>query len=483
MARGDDEVVERSPLVALRRGDFRPSICAATPPTSMQTALAAALALALGAAFWRDASATLVVLHGLALIVFALSVIWRGAATAIARPPRPTARLRDDELPPYTVIVPLYREARMVPSLLAALAGIDYPRDRLQTLIAVEAGDHETLAALSAHLPSPMASVLIAPPGAPKTKPRACNIALAKASGRHVVVYDAEDRPHPLQLREAAARFAHGGARLACLQAPLRIAGEAGFFTRQFALEYAAQFEIMLPALARLGAPFPLGGTSNHFTTEILKAVGGWDAWNVTEDADLGFRLAARGFSSAMLRSPTWESAPATYRDWRPQRARWVKGYMQTWGVHMRRPFQGGMGRFLALQATLGLAIASALLHGPLLLLMAANAGLALIVHRSPLLSAANLALLTSGWGGAILAMSSGSRRIGLSMRLTDGLKAPLYWALQSVAATGAVWQLCTRPHHWDKTRHHPPVDPSIGAGLARGKLDEEGEASVRRVA
>jgi hypothetical protein len=255
-------------------------------------------------------------------------------------------------------------------------------------------------------------------------------------------------------------------------------------------LEYAAQFEILLPALARIGAPFPLGGTSNHFRTDALRAVGGWDAWNVTEDADLGFRLAAHGWRSGMLRCPTWESAPTAYRDWRPQRARWVKGYMQTWGVHMRAPLRGGLGRLMALQATTGLAIISASLHAPLMGWVVAHGIWAFFVGR-PLLSTADLALLVSGWGMALLAMSSGAKRIGLRMRLIDGLLTPLYWALQSVAAAHAVWQLVARPHHWDKTRHQPPLDRGVGGALRapiaapgrEGELDGEGAASVMPVA
>ena len=436
------------------------------------------VSLALGETSLMSPPLALAVLHMIFLCVFTLAVVWRGIATAIARPPPRVRRCEDAALPAYTVIVPLYREATMVPGLLAALGALDYPRARLQIIFALETDDEETLAALRGAEGQTSFEIMVMPAGKPRTKPRACTLALARATGEHVVVYDAEDRPHPFQLREAAARFAGDGERLACLQAPLRIADTKGFFARQFALEYAAQFEVGLPALARFGLPFPLGGTSNHFRTTVLRDLGGWDAWNVTEDADLGFRLPAEGFSVAMLRCPTWESAPTRLKDWLPQRARWVKGYMQTWGVHTRAPFKGGFRRALALQATLGLAILSAFAHGPVFLILITNALFALCTGRAPTIPAVDFALLVSGWGGAILAMSAGAKRAGLRMTLADTALAPVYWALQSVAATQAVVQLCTRPHHWDKTHHEPAAALRIGGGL-----DEAREASVRRAA
>lgn len=447
-------------------------------PTAVQWSVAALLILGVVAIFVVDVPTGLAILHGLLFWIFAMAVAWRGVATGLARTPPRVARLPDAALPSYTVIVPLYHEAAMVPGVVGALLGLDYPRRRLQILFALEGGDHETLAALREARRVGGFDILVAPPGAPQTKPRACSLALAEASGEIVVIYDAEDRPHPLQLKEAAARFAAGGPRLACLQAPLRIAGARGFLPRQFALEYAAQFEVMLPALARLGAPFPLGGTSNHFKASVLKALGGWDPWNVTEDADLGFRLAAEGFTMDMLRTPTWESAPTVLRDWLPQRARWVKGYMQTWGVHMRAPLDGGLRRAVALQATLGLAILSACAHGPVMLVCMVEALIELSGHRVTSPRAADLALLVCGWGGAIAAMAVGAKRAGRRMSLLDGALAPLYWALHSVAALKAAYQLCTRPYHWNKTPHAPPIGLRIGGGL-----DEPREASVRRAA
>ncbi len=268
---------------------------AALGPTPIQWTVGFCIVAAvIGAACrWpHDTAASLYPVIGLG---FGAVTVLRFAAAVIARPPPDVEPLTEAALPAYTVIAPLYREAGMVRSLVRALCRLDYPTDRLQVLLALEADDEATLrAAAEAGLPDHM-RVVIVPPGSPRTKPRACNVALEHAVGEIVTLYDAEDEPSPGQLREAAARFAAGPDSLACLQAPLRIVGARSFLARQFALEYAAQFEVVLPAMARLGIPFPLGGTSNHFRASALRAVGGWDPYNVTEDADMGFRLARAG--------------------------------------------------------------------------------------------------------------------------------------------------------------------------------------------
>ncbi len=392
-------------------------------------------------------------LHHLFFVLFITAALFRLAAALTPRAAVTAPPIPDDVLPAYTVIAPLYREAEVAPQLLEALDALDYPRDRLQVLIVVEADDAATRRALAGLRRRRHVEILVAPPGRPRTKPRACNIALERATGDLVTIYDAEDRPDPGQLREAAARFADGSPRLACLQAPLRLEQDRRFLPRQFAIEYAVQFEVILPLLARLGLPFPLGGTSNHFRMSALRAVGGWDAWNVTEDADLGFRLAAEGYDLGVLHLPTLESAPDSLADWLPQRARWVKGYMQTFGVQTRTPPHWRTGVMLAFGLTLGLAILAAMVHGPLLawslVSMAAH-----VAVGDGWLSTADVALLAAGWLCAMTAAGVGMRRAGGELGLLDLLAMPLYWPLLSLAAAHALWQLVRRPHHWDKTRH-----------------------------
>ncbi len=130
-----------------------------------------------------------------------------------------------------------------------------------------------------------------------------------------------------------------GPPNLAAVQARLGLYNACdNFLTRQFTVEYCALFDGLLPALDRLELPIPLGGTSNHFRASALKWLMAWDPFNVTEDADLGIRLARSGYRCAMLGSTTYEEAPAGFMSWLRQRTRWLKGYMQTWLVHMRDP-------------------------------------------------------------------------------------------------------------------------------------------------
>ena len=257
-----------------------------------------------------------------------------------ARPADPP-RAADDTLPVYTLLVPLFREASIVGDLVAALDLIDWPRDKLDIKMLLEADDAATVAAARAAANGPPYDLVIVPPIGPRTKPKALAYGLAFARGEFLTVYDAEDRPHPAQLRSAHARFAAAPSDLGCLQAPLVVDNARdSWLALSFAIEYAALFDGLLPALAKLRLPLPLGGTSNHFRTDALVAVGAWDPYNVTEDADLGIRLARRGYRAETLDLPTLEEAPARFLPWVRQRTRWFKGWLQTWLVHTRHPLR-----------------------------------------------------------------------------------------------------------------------------------------------
>jgi cellulose synthase/poly-beta-1,6-N-acetylglucosamine synthase-like glycosyltransferase len=412
-------------------------------------------------------------LHLLFFVGFTSHSTIKLVAAFTPRAPAVTTPLTDEALPSYTIIAPLYREAAVAAELVANLARLDYPRDRLQVLIVLELRDHETQAAFGAlDLPAGF-QVLIAPPGSPRTKPRACNIALERARGEFVVIYDAEDAPHPGQLREAAARFARAdanvaGADLACLQAPLRIEPDPRFLPDQFALEYAVLFEVFLPALARWGLPFPLGGTSNHFRASALRAVGGWDPYNVTEDADIGFRLAAQGHRLDVLARPTLETAPTALPVWTAQRARWIKGHLQTLAVHSRGPAARNPRGAAALLLTLALPVMSSHVHGPMILwlfLQALGAGL----HLCSPTPAMDWMLVFFGWTCVAIAGAEAQRRAGHRQRPLPLLGAIGYWPLQSLAAAKALWQFVFAPYHWDKTPHTPrAVNPLLPRLLGR---------------
>lgn len=287
--------------------------------------------------------------------------------------------------------------------------------------------------------------VVIVPPSSPRTKPKALNAGLALARGEYVAVYDAEDRPHPQQLRAALAAFEDGDEKLACVQAPLVVDNaDQSWIARQFAAEYAIQFSEILPLLARLRLPLPLGGSSNHFRTNVLRECGGWDPNNVTEDADLGYRLARDGYLGDVIGPPTWEEAPVTFRAWRRQRARWIKGHMQTWLVLMRDPIgaarEMGLAAFASMQLILGGGVIAAFAHGPLAFII-----LAAILTPYDLLAPIDVVLALSGYAVAMLASLTAS---GLS-RNWSHLRAAL-----TIAACAAFFDLLVRPHHWWKTAH-----------------------------
>lgn len=424
----------------------------------------AALALVLALLVWsasRDLQAWLVAARLTLGLVFTAAALWRVAVILLAKPQPPAPALPDISLPAYTVIVPLHREAEMVGQIVGAMDALEYPRDRLQVIIALEQTDGATVQAAHALALPPGFEIMVAPAGRPQTKPRACNLALERATGALVTIYDAEDRPDPQQLREAAARFAAGPANLGCLQAPLRIANSRGFFGAQFANEYAAQFELLLPALARLNLPFPLGGTSNHLRTDVLRRLGGWDAWNVTEDADLGFRLAQAGWRSGVLTAPTYEMAPEHWDVWLPQRTRWLKGYMQTVMVQTRRGAASPRLAF-AMTLTLGLTLLAAAAHLPAAAWLATYGSFWLAGGPGPSLTLVDLSALVGGWSAALVSIAIAARRAERPLRARDLLLAPLYWPLLTIAFVHAAWRFFVEPHYWDKTDHEPWRMPAV---------------------
>ncbi len=390
-----------------------------------------------------------------AYALFLVATCWRLIAAASLRPLLSRLAEPEHDWPIYTLLCPVYREADVVFDLVVAIDRLDYPKEALDVKILVEGDDLDTLsAALAATGASHIEIIIIPAAAAPRTKPKALNVGLARARGAFLAVYDAEDRPHPLQLRAALAAFEDGGAKLACVQAPLVVdnAG-ASWISQQFAAEYAIQFRETLPTLARLGLPLPLGGSSNHFRTEALRAAGGWDPYNVTEDIDLAYRLARDGWRSNVIAPPTWEEAPITFEAWRAQRTRWIKGHIHTWLVLMRDPFRSaremGAPAFWSMQLVLGGGIAASFLHGPLAILVA----LALLSPGNTL-GVPGFALALGGYCVGVFATLTASALSGDLSHLRAAPTMPFYWALSTIAALAAVFDLLLRPHHWAKTTH-----------------------------
>jgi hypothetical protein len=419
--------------------------------------LVAGPALFLAGALIAAPQSTLSLLaYALIAYVLVVSGLRLGAALAPALW-SPRRALPETALPSITVIVALYKEASVVAGLAASLSRLDYPRDRLQIVFVLEKDDRKTIAAARATAGRTGIEVLIAPPEGPRTKPRALNYALQAATGALVAVYDAEDAPHSGQLRAAAEAFAADD-RLAVIQAPLNWYNRhQNWLTRQFALEYAAQFNAILPFLVRLGLPLPLGGTSNIFRRDRLVAAGAWDPFNVTEDADLGFRLARHGWRAGVIAPGTGEEAPVTVKAWTRQRSRWLKGHLVSWLVQMRDP--AGLARGAGLRALAGLQLTllanvlSAGLHAPGLALLALSAAAALAgAGAGPVIAGALLG--AASYLCAMACAAAGSRRAGIEARPGDLLAMPAYWLLQGPALFRALRETASAPYVWAKTRH-----------------------------
>ncbi|WP_157699552.1 glycosyltransferase family 2 protein [Pseudorhodoplanes sinuspersici] len=409
-------------------------------------------------------SLTIVVDLALAFIFLSWSGL-RVFAIFLSSVPQQLAPVRDDAaLPLYSVIAAIYNEAESVPALIEALKRIDYPRERLDIKIVVERDDTLTRHALNQlNLAAPF-EIVVAPSAGPRTKPKALNAALPFSRGQYVVVYDAEDRPDPLQLRIALAAFESGDVRLACVQARLTIDNtEDSWLTRLFTAEYAGLFDVFLPGLAAFRMPLPLGGTSNHFHTATLRKLGGWDPYNVTEDADLGIRLARMGLHTTVIPSSTHEEAPARVAAWIKQRSRWFKGYLQTWAVHMHNPLKLwhdlGAAGFVVFQMVVGGAVLAALVHGVFIGVLTWQLASGLFwPAKSGVLEMMFLGLyvttLTMGYVlSALLGFIGLSRRRALDS-VWYLIWTPLYWLLLSTAAWYAIYQLIRAPYHWEKTQH-----------------------------
>lgn len=409
-------------------------------------------------------------------------------------PTSPDPVLPDRDLPIYSVIAAVYREAKSVGGLLAAIERLDYPAEKLDVIIAAEADDHETRAALAAVRTRFPITIVDVPSGGPRTKPKALNVALPFARGTFTVIYDAEDRPEFDQLRRALGRFLSGGSDLACVQARLCIDNTAdSWLARYFTAEYAGQFDVFLPGLAQLHVPLPLGGSSNHFHTATLRKVGGWDPYNVTEDADLGMRLARCGFRAAMVDSTTYEEAPARFGAWLRQRTRWFKGWMQTWLVHMREPRRLwrdlGPAGFITFNLMVGGTALAALVHPFFVAALTwslANSGAALWTgDRFSLILLGILYGITALCG---YLSSAYVGWLGLARRHQQAsgwvlLLTPLHWLLLSTAAWRAVHQLVARPFLWEKTEHGLARTSRRAARLARALTDLERDLELAQQA
>lgn len=364
--------------------------------------------------------------------------------------------------PHYVVLVPVYKEAEILPHLISSLTKLDYPADRLEIRLLIEEDDTETMAAARRLAPPRPFVVFPIPVSNPRTKPKACNVALAGSGAEFLVIYDAEDRPEPDQIKKAVKAFGRVPGNVACIQAKLNFYNSGqNFLTKCFTTEYATWFDMCLPGLDRLRAPIPLGGTSNHFRMDALRKLKGWDEYNVTEDCDLGLRLFYGGYRTRILASTTWEQACPSLPYWIRQRSRWVKGYVQTYLVHMRHPLKLCRGLGIANSLHFHLLIGSGPLsqlvnpvYWFLTLVWFATRSTAFTVYFPPPVFVMAAACLFIGNFFFAYTCSIACVRRGFGHLAIYGLLMPAYWFIMSVAAWKGCLQLVYKPHFWEKTKH-----------------------------
>lgn len=501
--------------------DRHPETCACIPVNRRQKAFYAAVAIFwLGLLLyrwdlWVLAITLFMSLWYLSAVLFrafsvVMSLLGRGVVTVS---PAALSSLSDEALPVYTILVPLYHESNIAGKIVSSLKGIDYPQEKLDVKLLLEADDTATQSAVAGCVLPPEYEVIVVPDGQPRTKPRACNYGLERAKGEFSVIYDAEDRPDADQLRKAVWAFREADDNLVCLQASLNYFNrKQNLLTRWFTIEYSTTFDLLLPGLQTLGVPVPLGGTSNHFRTAALRRVGGWDPFNVTEDCDLGVRLYTCGHRTSMLKSTTWEEANSRPWNWIRQRSRWVKGFLQTHLTYMRHPFRtwrmlgtrGLVGFYLAVGASSFMMVTNVVYwllaglylgllwhggaHGQTLWRMVCGpqpltdySGVALFgghlkawpllylgadqSHAWSMLSVAlfstSMVLLCANLFFVLVHVMACFKRRYFDL-LPAALIMPLYWVLISVGAWKGFIQLFTKPFYWEKTIHG---------------LDEEGDA------
>lgn len=414
--------------------------------------------------------ATLSVLNAIVEVVYTANAVYRLWLVFLSRQYTSggfvrggrRAALDAQSLPIYTILVPLYQEASVLPTLAEAIQNLEYPKHLLDVKFLLEADDVATIhAARESHLPNYISLVII-PPVEPRTKPKACNYGLLQARGEYVVIFDAEDIPEPDQLLKAIEVFRSSDDHMACVQAKLSyFNSRQNLLTRWFTSEYAMWFDQMLPALFARDLPMPLGGTSNHFRIDVLREIGAWDPFNVTEDADLGVRLYRAGYRTVVMESTTYEEANSDFVNWIRQRSRWVKGYIQTWLVHMRNPRHlyrevKGPG-FLAFHAIIG--------GTPLTFLV--NPFLWALTSTWFVLGVPFAHKIFPSWVyyTAFLNLAIGNFAFmytnvtGMALRRDWHLVkfatiTPIYWTFMSIAGWKGFLQLLTRPFYWEKTVH-----------------------------
>lgn len=372
----------------------------------------------------------------------------------------PIADINND-LPIYSILIPLYKEEFKVRSILKSMENMNYPKDKLDVKIIIEADDIMTIRALSIeNLPS-YVHVIKVPYSLPRTKPKAMNYAISYAKGEIVAVYDAEDRPDPDQLLKAVYAFNNLSDNFVCVQAKLNFYNKnENLLTRFFSLEYSIWFEYLLKGLSILNLPVTLGGTSNHFKIDKLKEVGYWDAYNVTEDADLGIRLYLSGYKVHLINSTTIEESVTNVSTWIFQRSRWIKGFIQTIYVFIKAKKdlkKFSLAKILSVYIFVGLSTYSFFCLPWILfsLTFKMDKYIHYIWYINSIVSFSYMYIIS--YFVLIKDKKTISRLLPIDWIVL--ICWPLYFLLHTIASYIAIWEVVISPFKWNKTPHGKSSD------------------------
>ena len=375
------------------------------------------------------------------------------------------SKIPDSEWPTYTIFCPLYKEWDVLPQFIKAISSLDYPKEKMEVLLLLEEDDLKTIEALKPlNIPTYFHTIIV-PHSLPKTKPKALNYGLAHANGDYAVIYDAEDIPDLDQLKKAVLAFKKSDNKIICMQAKLNFYNpKQNILTKLFTAEYSLWFDLILTGLQSINAPIPLGGTSNHFRTADLRLLQGWDPFNVTEDCDLGMRLHKRGYHTAIFDSTTLEESNSNLRNWLRQRSRWIKGYLQTYCVHIRRSGEYMSDwkdpHIITFQLIIGGKVTSMFIN-PIMWTIT----ISYFIFRPIIGSTIESLFLPPIFYIALFSLIIGNffylyyYMIGCIKRkhwdiVPYAFLVPIYWLMMSIAAWIAIYQLIFKPHYWEKTHH-----------------------------
>lgn len=432
------------------------------------------IAVALAASLLVDWHLTLVVILGTLASLYFIDLLFHLLLVCRSFSRMPEISISKEEIsqvphyswPTYTIFCPLYKEGKVIPQFIHAMERLDYPPDKLQIMLLLEEDDRETIRNIRAQqLPSQF-EIVIVPDSQPKTKPKALNYGLQHARGEMVVIYDAEDVPESDQLKKAVLAFKKSSSRTVCVQAKLNYYNpRQNVLTRLFTAEYSLWFDLVLPGLQSIHAPIPLGGTSNHFHLRDMRKLKGWDAYNVTEDCDLGMRLSKAGYETAIVDSTTYEEANSKMRNWFRQRSRWIKGYMQTYFVHMRNPGaffkKGARHQLIIFQIIIGLKILSLFIN-PILwtitltyFIFRSSTGLFIeSLYPNPAFYYTGVFVGIVGNFLQFYYYIMGCAKREYHDLIKYAFFVPFYWLAMSLAGWKALYEIVVKPHYWQKTHH-----------------------------